>query len=97
MAILRNLKMQLVKDVSYPKREIKFFKKHPNLLDKYGIVLKKLSNNPLEPSLKLHKLQGALAEFHAIHLTYEYGIILILKIIDERIVLVDIGTHDDVC
>ncbi|SMP88651.1 mRNA-degrading endonuclease (mRNA interferase) YafQ, toxin component of the YafQ-DinJ toxin-antitoxin module [Epsilonproteobacteria bacterium SCGC AD-311-C15] len=88
--------MQLVKDKGYPKREIKFFKKHPDLVEKYGVVLKKLSNNSLEPSLKLHKLQGALAEFHAVSLTYEYRIILIMKIVDEQIVLVDIGTHDDV-
>ncbi|MCX6074000.1 MAG: type II toxin-antitoxin system YafQ family toxin [Campylobacterales bacterium] len=88
--------MQLVKEKSYPKREFKFFKKHPDLLEKYGIILKKLENDPFEPSLKLHKLQGNLEKFHAVRLTYEYRIVLILQIVDEQIVLVDIGTHDDV-
>ena len=88
--------MRLAKDKSYLKREIKFFKKHPDLLDKYGTVLKKLENDPIEPSLKLHKLQGAFAEFHAVRLTYEYRIVLVLQILDEQIILVDIGTHDDV-
>lgn len=88
--------MRLAKDKSYLKREVKFFKKHPDLLDKYGVVLKKLENDPFESSLKLHKLQGNLEKFHAVRLTYEYRIILILMIVDEKIILVDIGTHDDV-
>jgi mRNA-degrading endonuclease YafQ of YafQ-DinJ toxin-antitoxin module len=88
--------MRLAKDKSYLKREIKFFKKHPDLLEKYGIILNKLKNDPFEPSLKLHKLQGSLEKFHAVRLTYEYRIVLVLMIIDEQIVLVDIGTHDDV-
>jgi mRNA-degrading endonuclease YafQ of YafQ-DinJ toxin-antitoxin module len=58
--------------------------------------LKKLENDPFEPSLKLHKLQGNLEKFHAVRLTYEYRIVLILMIIDEQVVLVDIGTRDDV-
>lgn len=88
--------MQLDKDKSYLKREVKFFKKHSELLDKYAVILKKLSNDPFEPSLKLHKLQGNLEKFHAVRLTYEYRIVLILIIVDEKIILVDIGTHDDV-
>ena len=60
------------------------------------VPLKKLANDPFEPSLKLHKLQGTLEKFDAVRLTYEYRIVLILMIIDERIVLIDIGTHDDV-
>lgn len=88
--------MRLAKDKGYLKREVKFFKKHPDLLDKYGVVLKKLENDPFESSLKLHKLQGNLEKFHAVRLTYEYRIVLILMIVDEKIVLVDIGTHDDV-
>ncbi|OIP54725.1 MAG: plasmid stabilization protein [Helicobacteraceae bacterium CG2_30_36_10] len=88
--------MRLAKDKIYLKREIKFFKKHPDLVNKYGNVLKKLENDPLEPSLKLHKLQGNLEKFHAVRLTYEYRIVLVLMIIDEKIILVDIGTHDDV-
>ncbi|MFA6143669.1 MAG: type II toxin-antitoxin system YafQ family toxin [Sulfurimonas sp.] len=88
--------MRLDKDKGYLKREIKFFKKYPELLEKYGNVLKKLENDPFEPSLKLHKLQGSLEKFHAVRLTYEYRIVLILQIVDEQIVLVDIGTHDDV-
>ncbi len=88
--------MRLDKEKSYLKREIKFFKKHPELIDKYAVVLKKLADDPFEPSLGLHKLQGSLEKFHAVRLTYEYRIVLVLIVIDEQIILVDIGTHDDV-
>lgn len=88
--------MRLDKEKSYPRRELKFFKKHPDLVDKYAVILKKLANDPFEPSLKLHKLQGNLEKFHAVRLTYEYRIVLVLEIVDEQIILVDIGTHDEV-
>jgi mRNA-degrading endonuclease YafQ of YafQ-DinJ toxin-antitoxin module len=88
--------MRLDKEKSYLKREVKFFKKHPDLVDRYAVILQKLSNDPFEPSLKLHKLQGSLEKFHAVRLTYEYRIILILMIVDEQIILIDIGTHDEV-
>ena len=88
--------MQLLREKSYFRQEIKFFKKHPNLVDKYANLLKKLANDPFEPSLKLHKLQGNLAKFHAVRLTYEYRIVLVVMMVDEQIILVDIGTHDEV-
>ncbi len=35
--------------------------------------VQKLENDPFEPSLKLHKLQGSLEKFHAVRLTlYKY-------------------------
>lgn len=88
--------MRLAEDKIYLRREIKFFKKHHDLLDSYETVLKQLSNDPFEPSLKLHKLQGNLKKFHAVCLAYGYIIVLILVIIDEQIILIDIGAHDDV-
>ena len=88
--------MQLVRDDTYIKREIKFFKKHQNLIGKYAKVLKLLKEDYTHPSLKLHPLKGKLQDFHAISLTYEYRIILILKIKEEKIYLIDIGTHDTV-
>ena len=74
----------------------KFLKKHPNLVEKFKQAIQKLENDPFEPSLKLHKLQGSLEKFHAVRLTYEYRIVLVLMIIDEQVILVDIGTHDEV-
>ncbi|HEX5152436.1 MAG TPA: type II toxin-antitoxin system mRNA interferase toxin, RelE/StbE family [Parafilimonas sp.] len=46
------------------------------------------------PSLKLHKLKGALSNYYAISI--EYDLRIILEISDDKIILVDIGTHDEV-
>jgi len=64
--------MKLSKTEKYSKIEKKFFKKHTDLILKYGEVLKKLQINPFDNSLKTDKLKGELKEFYASHLTYEY-------------------------
>lgn len=87
---------QVVRDERFVRVAKKFFKKHPELSDKFKEAICKLENDPFEPSLKLHRLKGNLEKFHAVRLTYEYRIVVILMIIDEQIILVDIGTHDDV-
>lgn len=88
--------MKLLKNDDYKRKERKFFKKRPQLIDKYGEVLEKLKNDPFDPSLKTHKLKGELSEFHSCSLTYEYRIICVFIIQNETIVLVDIGSHDEV-
>ncbi len=88
--------MKLFKTYQYTKVEKKFFKKHNDLLQKYATTLKKLQKDPFESSLKTHKLKGKLSDFYACSLTYEYRIILLIKIVDEELVLINIGTHDDV-
>lgn len=87
---------EIIRDDKFIKTTKKFLKKHPNLVDKFKQTILKLENNPFEPSLKLHKLQGNLDKFHAVRLTYEYRIVLILVVCDKQIVIIDIGTHDDV-
>ncbi|MDD5269219.1 MAG: type II toxin-antitoxin system mRNA interferase toxin, RelE/StbE family [Methylococcales bacterium] len=88
--------MQLVRDDNYQRKERRFFKYHQNLIGKYAEVLKKLQLNPFDSSLKTHKLKGDLKEFYACSLTHEYRIIFIFLIQNEQIVLVDIGSHDEV-
>ena len=81
---------------TFEKKAKKFFKKHPDLKEKFKDILKKLQNDPFDPSLKTHKLKGALESFHACSLTFEYRLILLLKIEENQIVLINIGTHDEV-
>ena len=88
--------MKLRKTERYASKEKKFFKKHPDLVTKYGDVLEKLSFDIFEPSLKLHRLKGSLSDYHAVSLTYEYRIVLMIQIINDEIVLFNIGTHNDV-
>lgn len=50
---------------------------------------------PFHPSLRTHSLSGNLDGCLALSITYEYR--LVFKFIsDERVLLLDIGTHEDV-
>jgi addiction module RelE/StbE family toxin len=88
--------MILVRDEKYTKREKKFFRKHSNLIKKYAVILKKLQSNPFDASLKTHKLSGKLEGLYFCSLDYQYRIIVSIVIIDDKVYLVDIGTHDEV-
>lgn len=74
----------------------KFFKKHPDLKPRFTEVVAQLQNDPFQPGLRLHPLAGKLAGCHAVSLTYSYRITLTLLITDKEIILLDIGSHDEV-
>ncbi len=74
----------------------KFFKKHPELKPRFGEVLADLQADPFQPRLGLHPLTGKLAGCHAVRLTYSYRPTLTLFITEREIVLLDIGSHDEV-
>jgi addiction module RelE/StbE family toxin len=86
----------LIRSDKFLKKADKFFKKHPELRDKFKRVVLKLIQNPFDLSLKTHKLRGDLRDFYACSLNYEYRVILTIVVTDREIVLVDIGTHDEV-
>ena len=88
--------MQLYKTSQYTKNEKKFFKQHQNLITKYAQVLRQLQVDPFIQSLKTHKLKGELSKYHSCSLTYEYRIVLTIKIVDDEIILINIGSHDNV-
>lgn len=53
-----------------------------------------MSQDISHPSLKLHKLKGPLNNYYAISI--EYDLRLILEISNDKIILIDIGSHDEV-
>ena len=81
---------------SYIKRAKKFIKKHPELISQYQKTLKLLELNPNHPSLRLHKLHGKLSELYSVSINISYRISLDFLIEDNKIIPVDIGSHDDV-
>lgn len=87
--------MKLVKNKQYDKKERKFFKKRPELIDKYGEVLYLLSNDIKNPKLRLHKIFTKPPVF-SVSLTSSYRIIIDILILEDKIFLIDIGNHDDV-
>ncbi len=81
---------------SYIRRAGKFIKKHPELLSQYEKTLKLLELNPKHPSLRLHKLYGKLSELYSVSINISYQISLVFIIEADRIIPVDIGTHEKV-
>lgn len=86
----------IVFTASYTRRAAHFLKQHPNLLGVYEKTLQLLELNPRHPSLRLHRLKGKLKDLHSVSVTLAYRITLSFAIIEGSIVLIDIGTHDEV-
>ena len=74
----------------------KFFNKHPDLRPRFAAIFEALKLDPFQPSLGLHPLSGKLAGCHDVRLTYSYRITLTLLITEKEIILLDIGSHDEV-
>ena len=81
---------------SYIRRAKKFFKRHPELVSQYEKTLKLLELNPYHPSLRLHKLRGKLSELYSVSINISYRISIYFLIEKDRIIPVDIGSHDEV-
>ena len=81
---------------SYLKRARKFIKKHPDLISQYEKTLKILEINPFHPSLRLHKLQGRLSELYSVSINISYRMTIIFMIEDDKIIPIDLGSHDEV-
>ncbi len=87
---------KIIFDDSYEKKAIKFFKKHKDIYSQYEKTIELLVNNPQHPALRVHKLQGKMKQFFSVSINMKYRIIIDFIIVDDMIILVDIGSHDDV-
>ena len=90
------MSFRLVYTKSYLKRAAKFARRHPELLPQYEKTLKLLELNPFHPSLRLHRLRGALQDLHSVSINISYRITLEFLIENGKIVPVNIGSHDEV-
>ncbi len=55
-----------------------------------------LKEDPFAPHLRLHHLSGELKGTQAVSLTYDYRITLTVMITEKEIILLDVGSHDEV-
>lgn len=78
---------------AFQKTSGKWLKKHPDLKNKYYNTLRLLEINPHHNSLRLHKLNGALSEFYSVSIDMRYRVIIDFIIVDNKIILLDIGDH----
>ncbi len=81
---------------SYIKRARNFIKKHPEIISQYEKTLKLLELNPHHPSLRLHPLKGKLKGLYSVSVNVSYRITLELIIKDRTIILINIGTHEEI-
>ena len=74
----------------------KFVRRHPDLVGLVSDVIRQIEADPFVPRLRLHPLHGRHQGKHAVRLTYEYRIVLVLRVSKGEITLLDIGSHDEV-
>ncbi|MGB4598721.1 MAG: plasmid stabilization protein [Trichlorobacter sp.] len=74
----------------------KFVKHHPELRTKFAGILRDLETDPFQPHLKFHHLTGKLKGVQAVSRTHSYRITLTVMVTENEIILLDIGSHDEV-
>jgi len=82
--------------LSFLRTAKKFFKRHPELKKRFADIVELLRRDPLSSVLKIHPLREDLKGLHVVSLSYKYRITLIIKFTVKAIILIDIGSHDEV-
>ena len=92
--------MEVVWSSGFNRSFRKITKKNPQLKDQIAKVLRLLTDDPFMPSLKSHKLGGDLAGLWSCSVAYDCRLIFKFsedeELLEMVILLVDIGSHDDV-
>lgn len=78
------------------RRARKFLKRHPDLEHRFAEVVDALKRDPFQPSLEYHHLSGKLKGLQAVSLNASYRITLTVVVTEKEVVLIDIGSHDEV-
>ncbi len=86
----------LVWTATFERTARKFLRRHPELAGLFEDVLLQLELDPHAPKLRLHRLKGNHRDKHAVSLTYSHCIVLILRLTADEIILLDVGSHDEV-
>lgn len=62
----------------------------------FAATLALLEQDPRHPHLKLHPLHGTLEGLWAVSVTYKVRLVLVPHEDERAVILVDIGSHDEV-
>mgnify|MGYP000126000113 CR=1 FL=1 len=87
---------KIIRSDEYFKKLKKFIRKHPDALERYVKTIELLELDPFHPSLRLHKLQGKLNDYHSVSINMKYRIVIDFIFNEKEIIPIDIGTHDEV-
>ena len=88
--------MELIWTARFSRSAARFRRAHPDLRRRLAQILRDLEADPFQPHLRLHRLRGPLQGLHAVSVTHSYRITLTLKLSAHDIVLLDVGSHDEV-
>jgi mRNA-degrading endonuclease YafQ of YafQ-DinJ toxin-antitoxin module len=83
----------------FEKKLKKYTSTSPEFREKIYNLLSRLSNNPFDQTLNVHKLKGKLDNFYSISCGFDCRIIFTLESNannEDYLLLIDIGTHDEV-
>jgi len=89
--------VEVIWDDQFIKIFKKWSKKHPDLLDEFRYKLEIFCTDPFDSRLKSHALHGELKGLYAARISFQYR--LVFSFLDNsytQVVLVDIGTHEEV-
>ena len=87
--------ISIVWDPGFKKAYQKKIKNDDNLKKRFWKTMKLFSSNPFSKQLRTHKLTGTLRGLWAFSVDYNTRVIFFfLK--DDEILLIDIGSHDEV-
>jgi mRNA-degrading endonuclease YafQ of YafQ-DinJ toxin-antitoxin module len=86
----------LVWTATFERTARKFLRRHPEQRGMLADVFRQLERDPRSPRLRLHPWKGSQRGWYALSLTYDYRIVLVLRLVAREAVLLDIGTHDEV-
>jgi len=84
----------VITTVRFENRLTTFLRRHPEFMSETQATMQRIASDPYASPLRTHRLKGVLEGCLASRLSREYRIVLLLE--PERIVFLDIGTHDDV-
>ena len=89
--------IEIVWDNKFKRIYKRWSKKHPDLADSFRDKMALFVSEPLHPSLRTHSLSGILKGLWSLRISYDYR--LIFRFIGKgkrKVLLIDIGTHEDV-
>ncbi len=89
--------LEIIWDKKFKKIYRSWSKKRPGLVDTFKDKMELFVTDPFHPSLRTHSLSGILKGLWSLRITYEYR--LIFKFLGKRkkkVLLIDIGTHQEV-
>ncbi len=74
----------------------RLLKRNPSLVALVGSTLQRLESDPHQPGLRLHPLRGKLEGLWSARVTPRIRVILTIDPEKKEIILLDIGSHDEV-